>query len=111
MHEQCVQSLFLCYCRAHLNEGSILAMYVRAYVRVCHTQECQFALICTHVYAQELMGRALTMEVKNREERRFLTMEDMEDSMHEQCVQGLFPIFPSLWKIGFNFSIVLLVCV
>ena len=29
--------------------------YVRTYVRVGHTQECQFALICTHVHAQELM--------------------------------------------------------
>ena len=71
--------------------------------------------ICTHLHSRAFSGThascALTMEVDNREEWRFLTMEDAEDNMHEQCVQGLFPIFPSLWKIGFNFSIVLLVCV
>ena len=30
-------------------------VYIRTYVRVGHAQKCQFALICTHVHAQELM--------------------------------------------------------
>ena len=41
---------------------------VRAYVRVCHAQECQFD------------SRALTIEVEDREERRFFTMEGAENS-------------------------------
>ena len=39
--------------------------------------------ICTHlhhVHAQELVSHAMTMEVKDREGGRFLTMEDAEDS-------------------------------
>ena len=50
------------------------------YIRVCQAQECQFALICTHMHAQELVLCALTMEVEEREERCFLTMEDAEYS-------------------------------
>ena len=54
------------------------------YIRVCHAQECQFALICTHLHSRACSGThalcALTMEVEEREERWFLTMEDVEDS-------------------------------
>ena len=32
-----------------------LFSHVHAYVRVGHAQKCQFAVICTHVHAQELM--------------------------------------------------------
>ena len=62
--------------------------YVHMYVRVGHAQECQFALICTHVQGTHV-SRALTMEahgwgtrsrLEDREERRFLRMEDGEDS-------------------------------
>ena len=60
--------------------------YVRAYICVSHAQECQFALICNHLHLFALTCtlrnhglRALTMEVEDREERRFLTMEDAED--------------------------------
>ena len=51
------------------------------YVRVCHTQECQFR---THLHSCACSGthasRALTMEVEDRKKRCFLTMEDAEDS-------------------------------
>ena len=66
--------------------------YVRTYVRVCNAQECQFALICTYVHVRSgtHASRALTMEVpvEDKEERRFLTMEDVEDSAtgHLQCM-------------------------
>ena len=54
------------------------------YIRVCHAQECRFALICTHLHSRACSGThalcALTMEVEEREERWFLTMEDAEDS-------------------------------
>ena len=63
---------------------------MRTYVCVCHTHECQFALTCMH--AEELIChvRALTREstywmpslaMEDREERRFLTMEDRQDNM------------------------------
>ena len=60
-------------------------MYVRMYVCVCHAQVCPFALICTYLHLRARSGthaliRALTMEVGNREERRFLTVENAEDS-------------------------------
>ena len=57
---------------------------VCAYVHVCHAQECQFALICTYVHVRSgtHASRALTMSVpvKDKKERRFLTLEDAEDS-------------------------------
>ena len=41
--------------------------------------------ICTHLHSRARSGthasRALTMEVEDREEQRFLTMEDGEDSV------------------------------
>ena len=63
----------------------IYSRNVRTYVRVCHAHECQFALTCMH--AEELIChvRALTREttyrmpslaMEDREEQRFLTMED-----------------------------------
>ena len=63
---------------------------MRTYVCVCHTHECQFALTCMH--AEELIChvRALTREstywmpslaMEDREERRFLTMEDRQDNV------------------------------
>ena len=57
--------------------------YVHMYVHVCHAQECQFALTCicarsgTHVSCTDVQG-CLAME--DREQWRFLTMEDAEDS-------------------------------
>ena len=57
---------------------------VRAFVHVCHAQECQFALICTYVHVRSgtHASRALTMDVpaKDKKERCFLTLEDTEDS-------------------------------
>ena len=60
-------------------------MYVRTYVRVGHAQEYRMS-ICNHLHSRARSSsgthasRALTMEVEDREERRFLTMEDGEDS-------------------------------
>ena len=53
---------------------------VRTYVSVTlrNVNLHSFALTCT--LAQELTRHWLTMEVEDREERRFLTMEDGEDS-------------------------------
>ena len=51
-------------------------MYVRMYVRVGHAQECQFALICTHVQGTHA-SHALTMrrawaghEIETRKQAR-----------------------------------------
>ena len=70
----------------HNSLGTRLAMYVRTYVRAYATYVSvtlrnvnlhSFALTCT---LRNHGLRALTIEVEDREERRFLTMEDAEDS-------------------------------
>ena len=62
--------------------GSILAIYVHAYVGTCLS--CSGMSICTHLHlrarSETHASRALTKEVKDREEWCFLTMEDVEDS-------------------------------
>ena len=62
--------------------GSILAIYVHAYVGTCLS--CSGMSICTHLHlrarSETHASCALTKEVKDREEWCFLTMEDVEDS-------------------------------
>ena len=61
--------------RALFSQCTCVRAYVHTYICVRHTQECQFALtVCTHA------SRALTIEVEDKEERCFLTMEDAVDS-------------------------------
>ena len=71
----------------HNSLGTRLAMYVRTYVSVTlrNVNLHSFALICAHSFAltctlRNHALRGLTMEVEDREEWRFLTMEDAEDS-------------------------------
>ena len=54
-------------------------MYVRTYVCVCHTQECQFALTCMQRNSTSCVGEyqmpSLGLAKEDREEQHFLTME------------------------------------
>ena len=57
---------------------------VRTYVRVCHAQECQFALTSRNIRHEIRHGTYVTcidtgmpsLAMEDREGRRFLTMED-----------------------------------
>ena len=73
------------------NEGSILAMYVRTYVRTCWSRLGMS--ICTHLHSRARnscvtctddggarAGHEIETRGHDRKERRFLTMEDGEDS-------------------------------
>ena len=63
-------------------EWGIYSRNVRVYVRTCRSRSGMS--ICTHLHSRARSGthasRAPKMEVEDREERRFLTMEDGKDS-------------------------------
>ena len=70
-----------------LSEGSILAMYVRTYVRTCQSRSGRMS-ICSYLHSFMLRNSYVTCTddggrssiVEDREEWHFLTMEDGEDS-------------------------------
>ena len=66
-------------------------MYVRTYVSVM-LRNVNFTLTVLHSRARSEThtSRALTMEVEDREGRRFLTMEDAEDSTAESSATYMF---------------------